>query len=220
MEPTVCVCVIEEVWVAGSLEPCLTSPPPPAAAAPQLWRCQAAAAATQAAFVVGSVYLKGALQLVDEDKGETFHPIVYAFIREAVAGPILYALAWLAGGERGQGWEGSLPSPYGLPLLSSASPLETLASSQPSEPPPPPPLLPAGPRVPQRQDVLRIAALGACMFLSQLFYIIGIEESGVTVATCMQARRLLPRPSLAWPCRLRGRGWEERTGQGASLIAI
>ena len=29
-------------------------------------------------------------------------------------------------------------------------------------------------------------ALGGCLFLNQLFYILGIDMSGVVVATCMQ----------------------------------
>lgn len=111
-----------------------------AAAAPKTWICQLAVATTQAAFVVGSVYLKGSLQLVDTARGERFHPVVYAFGREATAGPILFFLAW------------SL----------------------------------TGVALPARQDAPRLVALGACMFLSQLFYIIGIELSGVVVASCMQ----------------------------------
>jgi len=39
---------------------------------------------------------------------------------------------------------------------------------------------------PARQDLGRVAVLGACMFFSQLFYITGIELSGVVVATCIQ----------------------------------
>ena len=99
-----------------------------------------AVASTQAAFVVGSVYLKGSLQLVDTARGERFHPVVYAFGREATAGPILFFLAWSV----------------------------------------------TGVALPARQDAARLVALGACMFLSQLFYIIGIELSGVVVASCMQ----------------------------------
>lgn len=72
----------------------------------RLWKCQAAAAATQASFVVGSVFLKSSLKYVDEDKGEAFSPIVYALAREATAGPILLLLSWLiagAGRARGRG---------------------------------------------------------------------------------------------------------------------
>ncbi len=89
---------------------------------------------------MGSVYLKSSLQYVDEVAGEAFHPIVYAFGREAIAGPILYALAWSY----------------------------------------------AGATLPAEADAWRVGLLGVCMFLSQLFYIIGIELSGVVVATCMQ----------------------------------
>jgi drug/metabolite transporter (DMT)-like permease len=40
--------------------------------------------------------------------------------------------------------------------------------------------------LPKRQDVLRVMALGMCLYFNQLFYIIGIHMSGVVVATCMQ----------------------------------
>ena len=40
--------------------------------------------------------------------------------------------------------------------------------------------------LPQRQDLWRVAALGLCLYFNQLFYIIGIDMSGVVVATCMQ----------------------------------
>lgn len=110
------------------------------AGAPKLWTCQLAVALTQAAFVVGSVYLKGSLEFVDESKGESFHPIVYAFAREASAAPILYAMSVYV----------------------------------------------AGYSVPGKRDVGKVAALGLCMFASQLLYIIGIELSGVVVASCMQ----------------------------------
>lgn len=97
-------------------------------------------AIAQTAFVVGSVYLKGSLSLVDTAKGERFSPLVYAFSREVTAGPLLYAIAWLSTGVAFPAWV----------------------------------------------DVWRVVGLGACMFFSQLFYIIGIELSGVVVATCMQ----------------------------------
>lgn len=47
-------------------------------------------------------------------------------------------------------------------------------------------LIYAGTTWPARHDLWRIALMGACMYLSQLFYIIGIELSGVVVATCIQ----------------------------------
>ncbi len=40
--------------------------------------------------------------------------------------------------------------------------------------------------LPQRQDLWRVMALGLCLYFNQLFYIIGIDMSGVVVATCMQ----------------------------------
>lgn len=40
--------------------------------------------------------------------------------------------------------------------------------------------------LPQRQDLWRVMGLGLCLYFNQLFYIIGIDMSGVVVATCMQ----------------------------------
>jgi len=110
------------------------------AVGPKLWLCQLAVALTQAGMVVGSVYLKGSLEWVDESKKEVFHPIVFAFAREASAAPILYALSVAYGGYS----------------------------------------------VPHRRDIVRVASLGAFMFTAHIMYIIGIELSGVIVASCMQ----------------------------------
>ncbi|GAB4820872.1 hypothetical protein N2152v2_007918 [Parachlorella kessleri] len=104
------------------------------------WKPQLAMAVTQALFVIGSVYLKGRMLRVDVAHGEEFHPIVYAFIREVVAGPMLLLVAWFY---VGLSW-------------------------------------------PRRADLPKIGGLGVCLFFSQLFYITGIELSGVVVATCMQ----------------------------------
>ena len=104
------------------------------------WMCQLAVALTQASVVVGSVYLKGSLGHVDESKGEVFHPIVYAFAREASAAPILFAIS----------------------------------------------VMMSGYTVPVRMDAAKVFLLGFCMFLSQLLYIMGIEMSGVLIASCIQ----------------------------------
>jgi len=137
-----CHCVVCNFCLTNLL---ITHHPPPfefssLTGAPRAWLCQVAVAIIQTAFVVGSVYLKGSLSLVDASKGEKFSPLVYAFFREVTAGPLLYAIAWIS----------------------------------------------TGVAYPARQDIWRVFALGACMFLSQLFYIVGIELSGVTVATCFQ----------------------------------
>lgn len=65
-------------------------------AAPQVkaWQCQLALALIQVSSCCGSVYLKRALRAVDGSRGQHFHPIVYAFIREAVAAPIMCSMAW------------------------------------------------------------------------------------------------------------------------------
>lgn len=59
------------------------------------WHCQAALAATQFAFCVGSVYLKSSLRLIDHAADAQFHPIIYAFLREVVAGPIMCLIAFM-----------------------------------------------------------------------------------------------------------------------------
>lgn len=50
------------------------------------------------AFQPPQVYLKRCLQVVDATKAGAFHPIIYAFIREAVAGPILWLLSYAVTG--------------------------------------------------------------------------------------------------------------------------
>jgi hypothetical protein len=55
------------------------------------WHCQLAVAGVQTAFVIGSVYLKSSFKAVS---GKAFHPIVFAFVREAVAAPILCIAAF------------------------------------------------------------------------------------------------------------------------------
>ncbi|KAL3162391.1 hypothetical protein ABBQ32_010066 [Trebouxia sp. C0010 RCD-2024] len=86
--------------IGGSVRPNLgkvsTSPDTPRPKLPPVpaWKCQLALAITQVAFCCGSVYLKRALRAVDETRGHHFHPIIYAFVREAIAGPIMCGLAW------------------------------------------------------------------------------------------------------------------------------
>ena len=46
-----------------------------------MWHCQLAVALVQTSFVIGSVYLKRSFQQVH---GVHFHPIIFAFTREAV----------------------------------------------------------------------------------------------------------------------------------------
>lgn len=179
-----------------------------------VWKCQAATAATQASFVVGSVLLKSALRYVDEDRGEAFSPIVYALAREACAGPILLLLAWaMAGAWQAAGRRRAdgayclcsrrqsvlllqlaslacraaaelrcLPElPAGLPASGTAAPNDNPLPALNLRPP-----RPAGSVRPKRADAWRVGVMGAAMFLSQLLYILGIELSGVAVATCMQ----------------------------------
>jgi len=49
----------------------------------QVWHCQLAVALVQTAFVIGSVYLKSSFKSIT---GLHFHPVIFAFCREAVAG--------------------------------------------------------------------------------------------------------------------------------------
>eukprot|EP00891_Asterochloris_glomerata_P006068 jgi/Astpho2/6068/fgenesh1_pg.00084_%23_57_t len=101
------------------------------------WKCQLALAATQTAFCIGSVYLKSSIRTASASR--QFHPIIYAFAREAVAGPIMCSIAWFTS--------------------------RTL---------------------PKRRDLLPITGIGICLYLNQLFFILGIDLSGVVVAACMQ----------------------------------
>ena len=59
--------------------------------------CQLAVAGVQTSFVVGSVYLKSSFRLV---QGLHFHPVIFAFVREAIAGPVLCCIAYATTGER------------------------------------------------------------------------------------------------------------------------
>ena len=65
------------------------------------WHCQAALAVIQLLFCIGSVYLKSSLLSLSTLGAREFHPIVYAFIREAVAGPIMCLIAYAQSGEPG-----------------------------------------------------------------------------------------------------------------------
>lgn len=103
------------------------------------------------------MYLKRCLQVVDATNAGAFHPIIYAFIREAVAGPILWLLAYMV---------------TGLPLRLC-------------DPPPAPPTN-TGKLLPAKADYLQVALLGSFLYLNQLFFILGIALSGVVVATCIQ----------------------------------
>ena len=58
-------------------------------------QCQLAVAAVQTSFVIGSVYLKSSFRLV---QGLHFHPVIFAFVREAIAGPVLCLIAFVATG--------------------------------------------------------------------------------------------------------------------------
>ncbi|CAK0782743.1 hypothetical protein CVIRNUC_005938 [Coccomyxa viridis] len=129
------------------------------------WQCQLALAVTQTAFCVGSVYLKSSLRQVDSSDGHVFHPIIYAFLREATAGPIMCAMAWFSSG-----------------LL------------------------------PQRQDLWRVLALGLCLYFNQLFYIIGIDMSGVVVATCMQPTIPVFTAMIAVMLGLEAGSWQKAGG--------
>ena len=63
------------------------------------WHCQVALAVTQLLFCIGSVYLKSSLLSLGALGAREFHPIVYAFIREAVAGPVMCVIAYAQSGE-------------------------------------------------------------------------------------------------------------------------
>lgn len=102
----------------------------------QALQCQLVVAAVQVSFVIGSVYLKASFKRV---QGLHFHPTIFAFTREAIAGPILCTIAYACTRE-----------------------------------------------LPKRQDMTGMFGLGVCLFLNQLFYILGIDMAGVMIATCIQ----------------------------------
>lgn len=72
-------------------------------AASLVLRCQLGLIITQGFFVVGAVWLKGALTMIENAPGQTFNPIIYALAREASAGPILFCLSY---GLTGAAWPG------------------------------------------------------------------------------------------------------------------
>lgn len=99
--------------------------------------CQVFLALTQTAFVLGAVYFKYSVN--HEDQVHQINPVVFAFIREAIAGTVLCCLAY----------------------LSTRS-------------------------IPKKEDLSSLAFVGILMYFNQLFYILGVELSGVVVATCIQ----------------------------------
>lgn len=99
--------------------------------------CRFWLALTQMAFVLGSVYLK--YNLNHEDALHRINPVVFAFVREVVAGGIMCSVSHFTAGV-----------------------------------------------VPRREDLARFLIIGVLLYCNQLFYILGVELSGVVIATCMQ----------------------------------
>ena len=91
------------------------------------WHCQLALALTQTAFCVGSVYLKSCLRKVDSANGQVFHPIIYAFLREVTAGPIMCAMAWFSTGGSFQKSHSILSPTRLLATISTWSPVLSIA---------------------------------------------------------------------------------------------
>ncbi|CAD7703401.1 unnamed protein product [Ostreobium quekettii] len=102
-----------------------------------MWLCRMALATVQISFALGAVYFK--LVVEHEDARHRLNPVLFAFVREAVAGSVMCLLAYATTGAR-----------------------------------------------PKRSDVPTLAVLGALLYCNQLFYILGMEMSGVVVACCMQ----------------------------------
>eukprot|EP00210_Caulerpa_lentillifera_P008599 g8203.t1 len=92
---------------------------------------------TQLAFVLGSVYFKYSVN--HEDAMHRINPVVFAFVREVVAGGIMCSVAH-----------------FTTRVL------------------------------PRREDFLQFLIIGTLLYCNQLFYILGVELSGVVIATCMQ----------------------------------
>ena len=66
--------------------------------------------------------------------------------------------------------------------------------------------------LPQRQDLWRVLALGLCLYFNQLFYIIGIDMSGVVVATCMQPTIPVFTAMIAVMLGLEAGSWQKAGG--------
>ena len=71
--------------------------------------------------------------------------------------------------------------------------------------------------LPKKQDLLAIAGLGACLYLNQLCYIIGIDLSGVLVATCMQPAIPVFTAMLAVLLHIEVGSWQKAAGIAAAV---
>lgn len=69
------------------------------------WVCHIVLATGQAAFTVGSVYLKSSMRYMDASKGEVFSPITYVFFREIFAAPIMLAIAYISTSKYSSGFD-------------------------------------------------------------------------------------------------------------------
>eukprot|EP00884_Botryococcus_braunii_P017374 jgi/Botrbrau1/431/Bobra.110_2s0081.1 len=83
--------VIAEQLPDKPLEKGRADAPGPPAVPP--WLCHIVLASAQIAFTIGSVYLKSSMRYVDTRKGEVFSPIIYVFLREILAAPVMSAIA-------------------------------------------------------------------------------------------------------------------------------
>ena len=62
-----------------------------------------------------------------------------------------------------------------------------------------------------------MAALGLCLYFNQLFYIIGIDLSGVVVATCMQPTIPVFTAAIAVMLHLEARSAQKLAGIGLAV---
>lgn len=122
--------------------------------------------------MIGSVYLKAKISRLEATSPGRFEPVVFAFAREVSAAPLLLLFAWLKGTDVKM-THGLL---FGYPVeCSGHDPYKCVMCTPRS-----------GSLLPSREDTLLILLLGVCLFASQLLYMLGIELSGVVVATCIQ----------------------------------
>ena len=70
---------------------------------------------------------------------------------------------------------------------------------------------------PRRADVAAVAALGGCLFLNQLLYILGLRLAGVTLATCLQPS--IPVITAALAMLLRIEHFSPMRASGAPLLS-
>ena len=71
--------------------------------------------------------------------------------------------------------------------------------------------------LPRREHLAALGGLGVCLYLNQLCYIVGIDLSGVLVATCMQPAIPVFTAMLAVLLRYETGSWQKAGGIAAAV---